>query len=206
MIGTDGFGAFISTKEAESVLSTYNTATEILVKTDLSSDTLDNYYGKIKEAAPSHLVVKKYTERLAAIGPLLDGFGLISFVVSVISIIVATITIFVLIYVNAINKRRQIGILKAIGIKENIIVYSYVFQSLFYAVFGVIVGSVLVFLVITPYLGVHPIAMPFGDAKLIYTTLNIFAAVASLIVAGILAGYVPAKIVAKENIIKAIWG
>jgi putative ABC transport system permease protein len=204
-IGSVSLGAFISAKEAESVLATYNTATEILVKTDLNHNTLDNYYEKIKEIVPN-LIVKKYTERMAAIGTLLDAFNLISFVVSVISIIVAAITIFVLIYVNAINKRRQIGILKAMGIKENIIVYSYVFQSMFYAIFGVITGLVLVFFVLVPYLVSNPIQLPFGKISLEYTSLKIISGVVSLIAAGILAGWAPAKIVARENILKAIWG
>jgi len=52
---------------------------------------------------------------------MLTAVNLISTILSIISILVAAIVIFVIIYVNAINKRRQIGILKAIGIKQKLL-------------------------------------------------------------------------------------
>ena len=197
--------AFISAKEAESVLSTYNNASEILVRVDLTKNTLDEYAERIGVITPN-LKIEKYTNRLATVGILVNAFNVIAVIVSVISIIVAAITIFVMIYVNAVSKRRQIGILKAIGIKESIIELSYIIQSLFYAILGVIGGLIIIFLVVSPFLTVRPIPMPFGNASLVYTSLGIFINIVSLIIAGILAGFIPAKIVARENILKSIWG
>ena len=57
-----------------------------------------------------------------------------------------------------------------------------------------------------PFLTVRPIPMPFGNASLVYTSLGIFINITSLIIAGIFAGFIPAKIVARENILKSIWG
>lgn len=204
-IGGIGGGAFISTKEAEAILSTYNNASEIMVKVDLTKDTLDGYINKIKTMLPT-LKIEKYTARLATVGILISAFDIIAIIVSVISIIVAAITIFVMIYVNAVSKRRQIGILKAIGIKESIIELSYILQSLFYASLGVVGGMIIIFWIVAPFIAIRPIPMPYGDASLVYTSLGIFINIISLIVAGILAGFVPAKIVARENILKSIWG
>jgi len=197
--------AFISAKEAESVLSTYNNASEILVKVDLSRNTLDEYTEQIG-AMVSNLKIEKYTNRLATVGILVAAFDVIAVIVTIISIIVAAITIFVMIYVNAVSKRRQIGILKAIGIKENIIELSYTIQSLFYSILGVLGGLMIIFWIVTPFLIAKPIPMPFGNASLDYTSLVIFINIASLIIAGILAGLVPAKVVAREDILKSIWG
>ena len=197
--------AFISAKEAESVLSTYNNASEILIKVDLTKNTLDEYTERIGAMVPT-LKIEKYTNRLATVGILVKAFNVIAVIVGIISIIVAAITIFVMIYVNAVSKRRQIGILKAIGIKESIIELSYIIQSLFYAILGVIGGLIIIFLVVSPFLVARPIPMPFGNASLVYTSLGIFINIASLIIAGILAGFIPAKIVARENILKSIWG
>jgi putative ABC transport system permease protein len=197
--------AFISAKEAESVLSTYNNASEILVKVDLTRNTLDEYAKRIGAMAPN-LKIEEYTNRLATIGILVKAFNVIAVIVSIISIIVAAITIFVMIYVNAVSKRRQIGILRAIGIKESIIELSYVFQSFFYTSLGIIVGLTIVFFMVIPLLTVRPIPMPFGNASLVYTSLGIFINIASLVIAGILAGFIPAKIVAREDILKSIWG
>ncbi len=205
MVGSVASSAFISTSEAESLLSTYNSASEIMVKVDLEKNTLDEYTNKIKEIIPN-LKLEQYTSRLSTVGILVTAFNLIAVIVSVISIIVSAITIFVMIYVNAVSKRRQIGILKAIGIKESIIEVSYIIQSIFYSILGIIGGLIVIFFIVIPIMAVKPINMPFGNAVLVYTSLGIIINISSLIIAGILAGYIPAKIVAKEDILKSIWG
>jgi putative ABC transport system permease protein len=205
MVGSVASAAFISTSEAESLLSTYNSASEIMVKVDLEKNTLDEYTSKISQMIPN-LKLEKYTSRLSTVGILVTAFNLIAVIVSVISIIVSAITIFVMIYVNAVSKRRQIGILKAIGIKEIIIEVSYIIQSIFYSVLGIIGGLIVIYFVVIPIMAVKPITMPFGNAVLVYTSFGIIINISSLIIAGILAGYIPAKIVAREDILKSIWG
>lgn len=205
MVGSVASAAFISTSEAESLLSTYNSASEIMVKVDLEKNTLDEYTNKISQMIPN-LKLEKYTSRLSTVGILVTAFNLIAVIVSVISIIVSAITIFVMIYVNAVSKRRQIGILKAIGIKESIIEVSYIIQSIFYSALGIIGGLIVIYFLVIPIMAVKPITMPFGDAVLVYTSFGIIINISSLIIAGILAGYIPAKIVAREDILKSIWG
>jgi putative ABC transport system permease protein len=111
-----------------------------------------------------------------------------------------------MIYINAVNKRRQIGILKAIGIKESIIVYSYIFQSLFYVLCGILVGLFFIFFVLLPLLSVHPIQLPFGPLMLSFKGALILECIVGFIIAGFFAGLIPSRIVAREEILKAIWG
>lgn len=204
-IGSSSNTAFISTKEAESILSTYNNASEVLVKVNLERNNLGWYEDRIGLMFPT-LKIQIYPIRLANVGIIISAFDIISLMVTITNIIVSAVTIFVLIYVNAISKRRQIGILKAIGIKESIIELSYVFQSLFYSIWGIVIGSLIVFVVFEPYLIFNPIKLPFGNAVLVFSFLGIFINTASLVAAGILAGFIPSRIVARENILKAIWG
>ncbi len=201
------YETFISAKEAESVLSVYNSASQILVKTDTTNTPVASYESKIKEMQPN-LKVQNYNDLIASFASFLTALDLISAVVGVISVVVATVTIFVLIYVNAINKRRQIGILKAIGIKESIIINAYIFQSLFYTLCGVTLGVVIVFFILQPLLISHPIPIIQGlmNLILIFSPLGIFLSIASFIVAGYLAGRIPAWLVAREDILKSIWG
>ncbi len=199
------FETFITAREAESVLDVYNSASQILVKTDLNRAPIEAYQKKIAHLQPT-LKIQNYLDLLGSFKSFLSALNLISVIVSAISVLVASITIFVLIYVNAISRRRQIGILKAIGIKQEIIVLSYIFQALFYAVCGVVIGSVIVFCVLTPTLAAHPIDVDFGYLSLVHRGSTIFFGVVSLIVAGVLAGYVPARLVARQEILKAIWG
>ncbi len=201
------YETFISAKEAESVLNVYNSANQILVKTDLTRHPVETYEMQIKAIAPN-LKIQTYNDLLGSFASFLQALDLISAVVSIISIIVAVITIFVLIYVNAINKKRQIGILKAIGIKESIIINAYIMQSLFYTFCGVVVGSISIFLILQPLLIAHPIPIIAGimNLVLVYSPLRVIISIISFIIAGYLAGRIPAWLVARQNILQAIWG
>lgn len=198
--------AFINRREAESVLGVHNEASEILIIADLEKAPIEEYVARVQAMAPE-LKIKPYTELMASIETFLGAFDAIAYIVSTIAIAVAAITIFVIIYVNALSRRRQIGILKAIGIKTSIIELSYVFQSLFYALAGVITGFALVFAVIMPLLILYPIDLGFGiTVTLVYTPTQIVVGILALLIAGLLAGYVPARLVARQDILKAIWG
>lgn len=199
------FETFISAREAESVLNTYNSASQILVKTDLKQKQVDYYQHKIQQLEPT-LTVKTYLDLLGSFKSFLGALYLILIIVSAISVIVAAITLFVIIYVNAITRRRQIGILKAIGIKQRVIVLSYVFQAFFYTVCGVVIGSFIVFLILDPLLTAYPINVDFGYLTLVFNSTIIVGGIVSLLLAGLLAGYFPSRLIAKQEILKAIWG
>lgn len=198
---------FITANEAESVFSVYDSASQIMVKTDSISRSDDLYVAKIKSMFPE-LKVQDYNIFLGQLTDFLAAINMISVILSVISILVAAIVIFVIIYVNALNKRRQIGILKAIGIKQSIIINAYIMQSLFYTFSGVIIGLTLVFGIAVPFLEAHPLVLVanLANLTLYYTPVKIAVAISSFFVAGYLAGRIPAWMVAKQDIIKAIWG
>jgi putative ABC transport system permease protein len=199
------FETFITAREAESVLNTYNSASQILVKTDLKQKPISYYQHKIQQLEPT-LTVKTYLDLLGSFKSFLGALYLILIIVSAISVLVASITIFVIIYVDAITKRRQIGILKAIGINQRIIILSYVFQAFFYTFCSVIIGSVIVFLVLAPLLAAYPINVDFGYLSLVFSPVIIIGGIVSLLLAGLLAGFFPSRLIARQEILKAIWG
>jgi len=194
--------AFITVKEAESMLSVYDSASQILVKTTGGDK---EYIGRI-QALDGNLKVRTWNDYSGPMGGISESFGLITLIISIIGVIVAAITIFILIYINVVNKKRQIGILKAIGIKQNIIICSYVFQALFYIVPGVLLGLLIIFYVLAPFFVRYPLQLPIGDSGLAIDGMNVFYAAFSLFTAALVAGFVPSWQVAKEEILKAIWG
>ncbi len=196
---------FITVKEAESILGNYHDASQILVKVDLKQGTVEDYVHHIKPVAPK-LKYQTYRDLLGSFAAFLSTLDLIVLIVSVISVAVAAVTIFVLIYVNAINKRRQIGILKAIGIHQRVIIYSYAFQALFYTIAGIVIGSVASFGILYPLFLERPLDVELGDLSLVFTVSSIILSVLSFLAAGLLAGFIPSRIVARQNILKAIWG
>jgi putative ABC transport system permease protein len=201
------FQTFITAKEAESVLGVYNDASQILVKTDVSRMSATAYQARIQQMVPN-LKLQNYNDLLGSVASFQQALMLISNIVGAISIMVAAITIFVLIYVNAVNKKRQIGILKAIGIKQKIIVNAYIMQSLFYTVCGLSVGALSVFGILDPLLVAHPIPIivDLMYLSLSYTPVGVGTGILCFLIAGYFAGRVPAKMVAKKNIMEAIWG
>jgi len=113
---------------------------------------------------------------------------------------------FIVIYISVISKKRQIGILRAIGIKRGAIVYSYIIQALFYAVIGVIFGGLIFGYGIMPYFDYNPITLPIGVVSFTIKPIVIQSAVFGLILSAVFAGFVPVLGIIKQSIIKAIWG
>lgn len=196
--------AFITNKDAESVLSLYDSASQIIVKID-KPDSEDIYIQQIKSLLPN-LEVRKWTDYIGVVGDLSSSFGMIGMFVSAIGLIVAAITIFMLVFINVRQKRRQIGILKAIGIPHDIIIYSYLIQTLFYWLCGTIIGTLLIFFVISPYFSSNPLETPIGKTGLSISSSGVTFNIISLLIATFIGGLIPAWRGARENIIKAIWG
>ncbi len=135
-----------------------------------------------------------------------NTFGLLGNVVGSIGLIAASITIFIVIFVNAITRRKFIGILKGIGIDSKAIEFSYVLQSFFYAFLGIGIGLVILYGFMVPFITAHPIKFPFSDGTLVAEVPNTMVRAAILMIATLIAGYIPARIVVKQNTLDAILG
>jgi putative ABC transport system permease protein len=96
--------------------------------------------------------------------------------------------------------------MKAIGMKEGIIVASYIMLSLFYAVIGIGIGLAVLEFVATPYFIAHPLDFPVGKTSLLIVRGEVATSIISMIIVSIIAGFIPSWRVSRENIIKAIWG
>jgi putative ABC transport system permease protein len=90
--------------------------------------------------------------------------------------------------------------------KEQIIVTSYIFLALFYALVGIGVGTLILEMVIRPYFIAHPLSFPMGLVSLYLVPSEFLISVISMIIVSIVAGFIPSWQVTRENIIKAIWG
>ena len=135
-----------------------------------------------------------------------NTFALLGNMISSIGLVVASITIFIVIFINAITRRKFIGILKGIGISGRTIETSYLFQSVFYAVVGSLIGVVLLYGLLVPYINSHPIDFPFSDGILVATVFGTFWRVMLLIIATMVAGYIPARMIVRKNTLDSILG
>ncbi len=133
-------------------------------------------------------------------------FAILGNVISSIGLVVASITIFIVIFINAITRRKFIGILKGIGITAEAIELSYIFQSFFYALFGSFVGLALLYMALVPTIDRHPIDFPFSDGILVAPLSGTLWRAGLLVLATIIAGYVPARMIVRKNTLDSILG
>jgi len=196
---------FVTKKEMESVLRVHNLASEILVKVKDTGNE-DKYINEIRKLGLHNEDIKKWSDLMGFTSSASTSFSMISIILGVIGTIVAGVTIFIIIFVSVVNKRRQIGILKAIGMEESTIVLSFVMQALFYGVIGVILGASFILFAVRPYFILNPLDFPIGWVSLNVTFEIIRISNISLIAAALIGGFFPAYRGAKESILKSIWG
>ena len=197
--------AFITEREMESVLGLRDRASEIIVKIEQTGEE-EKYIEEFRRIGIVKEEIKSWTEYMGMAQSMIKSFAIVKLILVTIGLLVAAITIFIVIFVNVVNRRRQIGILKAIGMKEEIIVHSYILQSLFYAICGVGLGFILLNFLIVPYFIAYPLSFPFGFVNLVVDARDLLISSISLIMASLIGGFIPSWRAAKESIINAIWG
>lgn len=134
------------------------------------------------------------------------AFALLGNIIGSVGIIVASITIFIIIFINAVTRRKYIGILKAIGIEARAIKLAYIFQSIFYAVSGALLGLLVVYGVMVPGFNKHPIDFPFSDGILVAPIESTMMKFVLLLIVTLIAGYIPASLIIRKNTLDSILG
>ncbi|PWB55206.1 MAG: ABC transporter permease [Candidatus Methanoperedenaceae archaeon] len=136
----------------------------------------------------------------------MQSIGAINVMSKFVSLVVGAALILIIIYINVLNRKKEIGILKAVGITPGSIVLSYAFLSMFYVLMGIFVGLILYFTLML-YFQANPFRM-YESIKIrpeidyLFLIQNIL----TMLVLSVIAGILPAWMVSKESILKAIWG
>ena len=131
-------------------------------------------------------------------------FSILSSVIGFIGLMVAAITVFIVIFINAVARRRFIGILKGIGIKRTSIEIAYIIQAMFYAGICILLGLSLLMYLIVPFIAANPIDFPFSDGIVYVTASGLISKTLILFAATLIAGYLPAKLITRQNTLDAI--
>jgi putative ABC transport system permease protein len=133
-------------------------------------------------------------------------FTIIGNILGSVSVVVALITIFIIIYINALTRRRQIGIMKAVGVTEFAIEFSYICQALFYVLIGSGIALIIIFAALKPIIDANPIDTPFARIVLVAEPASVAFKFLLVMVVSIFAGYLPARIIVSTNTLNAILG
>lgn len=199
--------AFVSRQELASALNipaNQDAASQILIRL-INPDHEQQIISKLNTLLTG-VQVRSWSDYGGGIGNIVSSFGVVASLIGGIGLVVAGVVMFIVIYINVANRRRQIGILRAIGINHRVVLGSYLLQALLYGISGIILGGLIFGYIIKPFFDSHPIDLPIGLVSLAIDPGNIRNAVIGLILASILAGIFPVLNITRNSIIRAIWG
>jgi ABC-type lipoprotein release transport system permease subunit len=180
---------------------------EIAIKLKKSADPAVVRDTLLRAGIAEHAKVQTYQEAQPKfLKDIIATFGMLGNAFSSIGLVVASVTIFIVVFINAITRRKYIGILKGIGIHGRAIEYAYIFQSIFYALCGSAVGLGIVYGILVPAIAAHPINFPFSDGILVAPLGETFTRVGLLVVSTVVAGFIPARMIIRKNTLDSILG
>ena len=197
--------AFISNATLDAMQPSYGgVATTVIVKTDKKGDENQVIKGLRKALPGGQFITWKAASGLMK--SVTSSFLTINALLTTVGFIIAAVVIFIIIYVDISNKRRQIGIFRAIGIKSYLVGSTYILQSTIYSMVGVAIGSAIFFAIIIPYFKLHPFKIPLGDVSLYVDYVDFLWRAIVVVVVSILAGMLPAILATRKPILDEIAG
>ena len=198
------YNAYMNLRELADMTGTLDEASSIHVRLSPSLQ-VDNFKVTLMKFGIQERI-RTSTEDAALImereGGMISVLGSVS---NIAGLLIAVIIMFVVVYINTINKRKQIGIIKAIGIKRKIILNSYVFQVIFFAACGILFGAVLNQALVI-LMTIYPLQIPEGVIVPLLEPGTVVQAGLTLFVVSILAGYIPAWLTTRLEILDAMKG
>jgi len=150
--------------------------------------------------------IRNWLDYGGGVGGIVSSFSVITSLIGGIGLVVAGVVMFIVIYIHVAHRKRQIGILRAIGVNRVVVLLSYLIQAILYAILGIVFGGIIIGFIIKPYFYGHPIDLPIGLVRLVIDAGTVRIGILGLLVAAVLAGIIPAFNITRETIIKAIWG
>ncbi|MFQ5475322.1 MAG: ABC transporter permease, partial [Candidatus Nanoarchaeia archaeon] len=124
--------SYITIKEAEDILNVSNKASNIYVRVPLGEEK--KFIRKFQEVGINE-ELRTWEQKAGQANLIVGMFRTVNKIFYLVGIIIIFFTIYVATNINVISNRKQLGILKAIGIKKSSIVLSYVFLAIVYGSF-----------------------------------------------------------------------
>lgn len=196
---------FMSKTEAQERLGFDDHASIILVKLE-DKDLAEAKKGTLMEEL-GVFKVKSWVEEVEHIVKSMGAWTNFSNMVIAVGLVASAISVGVIIYINVVHKRRQIGIMKAIGSSNSFVFTVFIIEAGLFAIIGVAGGDLLGYFG-TKYFETHPFWEPITRTWFrarFYPYLLYNASIVSFVIT-IFAGIYPAIKARRINIIKAIWG
>ncbi|MFC2069897.1 ABC transporter permease [Chloroflexota bacterium] len=206
-----------STEFIQTDLQAFVTETEFRSVNALARNNAGSIHIKLAEDADINSVMEEITrirddikvlswvEYAGIVRSMTDSFTVINAILNIVNLLVAGITVFIVTYIEVSNRRRQIGIQRAIGITPFSITLSYLIRAIFYAVIGVVLALLLFINVVMPLEARYPFHFPFGDVYLVVGPVDMVRTGFIVLLVTIVASLLPVSGILRMKIINAIW-
>jgi len=198
--------ALVNYKEIEEVYGLEESkATSVVVRVDKQGSE-EQIQDKIREAGVNEQVFTWADKSETLIKQAMQSMGAIDVMSKFVSLVVGAALVLIIIYINVLNRKKEIGILKAVGITPRSIVLSYAFLSMFYVSLGIFTGLIL-YLTLMFYFQANPVT--FYETMEIRPQIDpvlLIESIVTMLTLSVIAGILPAWSVSRESILKAIWG
>ena len=197
--------AFISSATANRLVPVLaGQASAIYLKTDHVGDE-QAVVDRLRRARPD-VRYETWQSLRSTVRDVTGSFDLIKSILNTVSLLVAAITIFIVTYVDLVNKRRTIGIERAIGITSSSIMSTYALKTLVFALVGVVLGAALFYGAAVPLVRQHPFVFPLGPVSLSPTGQELRRDALVLVVVAVSGALLPVWRTVRTRILDAIWG
>ena len=95
---------------------------------------------KIRQAYPQGIIVHTWEEESGYISNILEAVAFITGSIHKLLLVTIFIIVSVVMYINILHQRRQIGILKSLGAENRLIISATVFQAAFFSTVAYLFG------------------------------------------------------------------
>lgn len=175
----------------------------VKVEDGLNEDKLTKVQERLKELGYQAQSVKETQEFLLQIIQVLQGivvaFGLIAIIASVFGIVNTM-------YISVVQRTREIGLMKALGMRKRDIGRLFRFEAAWIGLLGGLIGSLLAIglgILLNPWI-TKQLSLGNGNSLLIFKPLEVVGLIIILIIVAIFAGWLPSRKAAKLDPIEAL--
>lgn len=205
IIGRAGAGslrstAIISYDDAEEIVDREDVATSLKI---LVSDKDPEKFRNDLQELNVNGEIETWQDQSDMATNVSQTFGIVTLTVSIVGVIIALTSVGVVIFINTNKRAREMGIVRAIGSESGQVVQIFVLEALLLGLSGVILGNIIL-LGLDAYLASNPIGSPMGPMTTAVTPNLLWTRSAVMVISSLVAGFIPAYLVSKRNIVETI--
>lgn len=180
----------------------HDRATMILVKGGKRGE--EGALVDVLRASGIHGTFSTWKDSAGIMKSITKSFVSINITLSFVGLFITAVTIFIVVYIDVMDRRRQIGVLRALGVEPWVVRVTYMLEASVYALAGLLLGLVVFFGAVVPLVAAHPFSLPLCDAVLVVDPKELVVRGAAVLAVAIIAGLVPAVLATRMAILDAI--